>query len=368
MKRRLFVMSFMLMASAVAFCATGWAETAKKGQNPAPAKAAASAKAAQGKTLQAAHDKIVAAAKQEGKLEWWDTTDPEASRGLITDFNKVYPFIKVNHLEVSTDEAAQRMKLETAAGKCSVDIFKCSGSDQAGLEAASGMLMKWDPNADGFNVSKDAIDDNQKAFCNETRLYVIGYNTNLVKPQDAPKSWKDLLDPKWKGKVVTKMKPNAFTYFLPLWGEEKTLQYVKDFAKNKPPLEKSGSTVLQLVVAGEHPVGIVYYHQVLEMRKQGAPIAYVMAEPIPMSTSSLVIAGHAPHPNAAKLWTGWELSRAGQESRWRHYWSSVPFPEVAAKEFLADIKGKQISLLGDADEAKYDTNSLLEKYYKILKQ
>ena len=355
MKRNLWVAGFAVIIGLLVFWSPGGAQTVKK-------------EAVKGETHQAILNKLIEGAKKEGQLEWWGTTDPEAARGIIADFNKVYPFIKVNHLELSTDKASQRMKLESQVGKCRVDILKVEGSQLPNLEAAPGLLTRWDPIADGFKIAKESMDKNRKAFANESRLYVIGYNTNLVKAQEAPKAWKDLLDPKWKGKVITKLKPNVFLYFLPLWGPEKTMQFVRDFAKNKPPLEKSGSTVLQMVVAGEHPVGIVYYHQALEMKKQGAPMEYILAEPVPMSLSSLVIAGQAPHPNAAKLWVGWELSKVGQESIWRHYWSSLPFPEVGAGQFLADMKGRQISLLGPEEEVKFNTDDLLERYYKILKQ
>lgn len=360
-------MGLMSMVIVVAFCTSGWGQSGKKDKSPVPAKSASEAKEKQGKTPSGAYQKIVDGARKEGQMSWWVTTDPVAARNIIADFNKVYPFIKVNYLEIATDEAGQRMKLETAAGKCSADVFGIEFASMSRFES-EGLLMRWDPSADGFKVPKDrdAIDKNKMAFAYDARLYVIGYNTNLVKPQEAPKSWKDLLDPKWKDKIVTKMKPNAFTYFLPLWGEEKTLQYVKDFAKNKPPLQKSGSTVMQLVAAGEHPIGIVYYHQAIEMIYQGAPLAYVLAEPIPMSVSYLVIAGEAPHPNAAKLWIAWVLSKAGQESCWRNYRSSLSFPEVAASEFLSALKGKQIAILGAEAGAKFDIDSLLEKYYRIL--
>jgi iron(III) transport system substrate-binding protein len=144
---------------------------------------------------------------------------------------------------------------------------------------------------------------------------VIGYNTNMVSSQEAPKAWADLLDPTWKGNmgIVT----NADNWFIPMvkmMGEEKGLEYMKRLSVQNLQWRTGRTLVTQLVAAGEYGIGIAVYNQrVEELKSKGAPLEWVPVDPVFPEIHPLAISSHAAHPNAARLFVDFVLSREGQE-------------------------------------------------------
>ena len=146
---------------------------------------------------------------------------------------------------------------------------------------------------------------------------VVAYNTKLVSAADAPKGWKDLLDPKWKGKLVTAHPGYSgviATHVLALvhlngW------DYFKQLAQNKLMLVQSAVDPAGVVASGERQVAVnggdYYYYQ---MKKKGNPIEVVYPkEGVPLVVSPSAIASFAPHPAAARLFTDFTFSRELQQ-------------------------------------------------------
>jgi iron(III) transport system substrate-binding protein len=146
---------------------------------------------------------------------------------------------------------------------------------------------------------------------------VIAYNTKSVPAGDAPKTWKDLLDPKWNGKLVTAhpgysgVIATHVLALLHLYGWD----YFKQLAQNKPMLVQSAVDPAGVVASGERLVAVnggdYYYYQ---MKKKGNPIEIVYPkEGVPLVVSPTAIAAFAPHPNAARLFTDFSFSREIQQ-------------------------------------------------------
>jgi iron(III) transport system substrate-binding protein len=146
-------------------------------------------------------------------------------------------------------------------------------------------------------------------------LSIIAYNTGLVKAEEAPKIFADLLDPKWKGKIAVDEK--NFSWYGAMtqkWGKEKTQRYMRTLAKQDIQLRNGQTLIAQLMAAGEFSVAMVLAHRIEKMKEQGAPVEWVTTlDPVTASLHPIGIAAKAPHPNAAKLFVDFILSKDGQQ-------------------------------------------------------
>lgn len=172
-------------------------------------------------------------------------------------------------------------------------------------------------------------------------LYFLtaSYNTELVKAADAPKTYEDLLDPRWKGKLAwtndpTPNGPPGFIgVVLKSMGEEKGMAYLKKLAGQKiANLPVSQRVVLDQVIAGQYPVGLMTFnhHDAISAAK-GAPVTWVKMEPLVATMSVMAIPKNAPHPNAARLFVEFGLSPAGQQVLHDAFYLPAD-PDVPAKD------------------------------------
>ncbi|MDP9130111.1 MAG: extracellular solute-binding protein, partial [Candidatus Binatota bacterium] len=175
---------------------------------------------------------------------------------------------------------------------------------------------------------------------------VLGYNTNMVKRQDVPKTYEELLQPKWKSNMF--LDDEAYEWSAVLqkhMGRDKALQYMRALAKQDLRLMRGRTAQSQLLGAGERPIAIVLSgHTVLDMKARGAPVDQVILDPYFAQANKLMLARHAPHPHAAALFYDWALSEEGQ-SIITSFGRVVArkgvkqrFPELVEKEsFLVDV-------------------------------
>jgi iron(III) transport system substrate-binding protein len=151
--------------------------------------------------------------------------------------------------------------------------------------------------------------------------WTSAYNTNQVKEADAPKTYQDLLDPKWKGKIawtydLTPGGPPGFVHnILTTLGQEKGMEYLKKFAAQEPvTIPAAQRVVLDKVISGEYPLAVMIlnYHATISAA-QGAPVKWIKMEPLLESMSLVSIVKDSPHPNAARLFVEFMLSDDGQK-------------------------------------------------------
>jgi iron(III) transport system substrate-binding protein len=144
--------------------------------------------------------------------------------------------------------------------------------------------------------------------------YVVAYNTKLVPKQMVPRKYEDLLDPRWKGKLLIEgTKADWFAGLLQIMGQERGLKYMRDLAKQQPSPREGHELLAQLVAAGEGLMDVnIPIASVERMKERGAPIDWTAVGAAPAIMVGIGLSSQATHPNAAKLFMDFALSREGQ--------------------------------------------------------
>lgn len=279
---------------------------------------------------------LVAAATKEGHLVWYSTLIVnQITRPLALAFEKKYPGISVQYSRAPSTDVALKITTEARAGRIQADVFDGTNTilplEDAGLvqpyivESAKHYPAEFrDP----------------KGLWTTMKLYFLtaAYNTDRVKGADIPKTFDDLLNPKWAGKMAwttdpTSAGPPGFIQnILALKGQEKGMEYLKKFAAQKPVnVPASQRVVLDKVITGEFPLGLmVFNHHVAISAAKGAPVAWVKMEPVVSTANQISIVKGAPHPNAAKLFLEYVLSDEGQHQVAKAFYLPAD-PDVPAK-------------------------------------
>ena len=164
-------------------------------------------------------------------------------------------------------------------------------------------------------IDRDMVDDEGYWTAYYVNPYVLGYNTKLVNKEDVPKTYEQLLDPKWKGKKIS-IDDSAYGFLAGLiraWGKEKAVEYFKKFAAQEPVPQRGNTNRVQLTMAGEYPLIIAYAPTIQRETSKGHPMDWVPLEPVPVQVNPMMLASKAPHPNAGKLFIDFLLSKEGQK-------------------------------------------------------
>jgi iron(III) transport system substrate-binding protein len=253
---------------------------------------------------------LIEAAKKEGKLVFYTANLAEVEQEVIKAFNKRFPEIKVEMVRASGGQLITRIKTEMAAGKLIADVI--DHSDRGLIKGLEDQLMDYaPPNAADYLESSRV---SPKIWPRATLGWAIAYNPAIV--QDPPKTWGELLDPKYKGKQIgTVIAPSGGTTWTRSMFERKVLgeDYWKKFAAQDPVLYVSNAPLSDAIVRGEVSMGPLLYNIAFLKNKEGAPIeATFPPEGVPIIPFADAIPKTAQHPNAAKLFLNWCLSEEGQ--------------------------------------------------------
>jgi ABC-type Fe3+ transport system substrate-binding protein len=261
-------------------------------------------------------DPLVAEAKKEGEVVWYTTllVDP-AVRPLVAAFESKYPGVKVRFARYNSGEISLRLINEAQAGKTQADVI--DGAVAALFK--TDLLAAYRPQVSS-QYPKQFVeeDDRGTAFA----MYVAGasVNTDLVKPADQPKTFEDLLDPKWTGKIAWSANPNLdggpgfVGLVLRHMGQEKGMDYLRRLSKQKPAnVPGSSRVVLDQVIGGQYPLALVAFnHHVANSAAKGAPVKFINLEPLLGMSHVINLVSNAPHPNAGRLLIDFMLSEDGQ--------------------------------------------------------
>ena len=256
---------------------------------------------------------IVDGAKKEGRVVFYASMEAQSAQRLVAQFEKKYPFIKVDATRIGSERMATRLVAEAQGRKVQADVVNQSGFDFYGVMQKGIFEIYQSP--ERAALPPEYKDEDGLWTINSATLNVIGYNTKLVTPTSIPKSFWDLTDPRWKGQLLmdeneSKWMAGMMTYY----GEAKVIELLRKLATQEIQF-RVGHTLLQtLAAAGERSiVAVAFANGVDRLKKEGAPIDWVAADPIIGLTFGLGLVKDAPHPNAARLFINFLLSREGQE-------------------------------------------------------
>jgi iron(III) transport system substrate-binding protein len=266
----------------------------------------------------AADAALIEAAKKEGQVVWYTTLIVnQIIRPLKAAFEKKYPGITLQYTRADDLVTSAKILAEGKAGRVQADIFD-GIANMLPLKEANLVAPFAAPNAAAYPADLKDKD----GYWTAVIMYVFtpGINTTLVPKDQEPKTFQDLLDPKWKGKMAWNGSSMAGAYgfianILTTMGKDRGMEYLRALAKqNVVNVEASSRAVLDQVIAGEYAMNLMAFnhHTVISARK-GAPSGWLKLEPAPVMLDAVGLIKDAPHPNAARLLLEFLLSEEGQK-------------------------------------------------------
>jgi len=316
----------------------------------------------------AAQDARVEAAKKEGKVAWYTSLALTSAEKVAKLFEAAHAPIKVEVHRTGSQRVLQRLMQEVQANIKNADVVHTSDAGHFVLLKEKKLLMKYTPaGVDGFPAGfkdRDGYHYGLRATVN-----VIAYNTKAVPAAEAPKTWKDLLDAKWRDKEVTAHPGYSgviATHVLALvhlhgW------DYFKQLAQNKLMIVQSAVDPAGVVASGERPIAVNGGdYNFYQLKKKGNPVESVYPkEGVPLVVSPTAITAFAPHPNAAKLFTDFTFSRDIQQVLADSEGLYTGQPEVkypSDKPKLSELKLLQV----DAEELEKRSEEIRKRFVELF--
>ena len=302
---------------------------------------------------------MIEAAKKEGEVVFYGAMPVNVIKRITDIFEKKYG-ITVKHWRGDATEIVNRVLTEARAGR---SIFDVNLGNEAVMQALDekNMLGVFDPPA-AKGYPQQFRDPDMRMTAWRVLPYGINYNHQLVKAEEAPKTFDELLQPKWRGKFgvanpgihVTTLQ---FVLSLDKLYGPKWLKLVEGWAKQEPRIGRSLADLIQPMTTGEVPVAIGY---IKDKFQYPGPIEYVRMSKYLASVGFIAINRQAPHASAAKLFTDYFLSAEPQRvvGETGEY---VFHPEVEHK-FKKDVKDEQIVPM------KLPTNDEMESWSKKFRE
>ena len=255
---------------------------------------------------------LIKGGQAEGELAFYTAMRADELSQLTKTFNKRYPFLKLNVSRAGGRRVITRIETEYRAGKYLVDAAGGMANISYSLKSAGLIVPYYSPQR-RFFPGRDS--DKEGYFApNFIAPVVLGYNTDMIKRDEVPKTYDELLSPKWKGKMFLDDEDyDWFVVLLQHLGRDEGTKYMKKLASQDVGIRRGRILQTQLIIAGERPIGIALHaHSLLDFRRKGAPINFAILDPYFANPSEAMLLRNAPHPHAAALFLDWVLSEEGQ--------------------------------------------------------
>jgi len=256
-------------------------------------------------------DKLAAAAAKEGSIIWYESSPDEQAEKIVAAFNYRFPAVKLEHVrDTGGNSIGARIIQESQGSVRTADIATSGWSILTPLIARNlALKVDWQ----GYGIAPELVAP-PYGVSTTSVIYIIVYNTDLVKEADAPKNWLDLLNPRWDGKIGLWIRAEGEAALAAVWGEDKVADYIKKLNARHPVLEKSTFPLAQQVAAGELLVGFGIYHTAQPPLKRGAPIKVVVPDPAPVDTLFSFVPSPAKNPDGGKLVALWLATPEGAKA------------------------------------------------------
>ncbi len=262
--------------------------------------------------LAAGKEELVEGAKREGEVVLYASMNLGEANTMIAKFEERYPFLKVRLNRTGSEKLLTKVLTEGRAQKTFADVIQTVEFSMH-VFARKGVLGRYISSANSL-YPKEFKEEGYWTTV-YYHPYVLAYNTRLVSAAMLPKTYEDLLDPKWKGKMMMEgTKADWFAGMLQIMGKERGLKYMRDLSKQEPTQRVGHELLAQLVAAGEGLFDInVPSSSVDRLRNRGAPIDWTALGPVPAVMVGIGLSSQARHAHAAKLYVDFVLSQEGQK-------------------------------------------------------
>jgi iron(III) transport system substrate-binding protein len=314
---------------------------------------------AKGFTFETSHDEIVAKARKEGSLKVLSGSDPSVYPNMMESFKKKYPFLKIEMVEITGPDSAQRFVTELKAG---------SRNDFDVAHASTDFYPEYLPFAKKFDLlgmaelkvlhmPQKMIDPKNRAIAAlGSAISVVAYNKNLIPANKVPNRWDEFLKPEFKGrKFLVDMRPHPFAAYPACpqegLGLEWMLKYARGLHEQNPVWSRGHARALNAIMAGEYALhsGTHYQSVMRAMAKDPTgTLQFKIVEPVPVRLTELeLVLASAQHPYAAMLFLEHEASPEGQDIIDKQDFVGSIF--VAGSNMSKTIEGKKLCINSFAD-------------------
>ena len=309
-------------------------------------------------------------ARKEGQVVLYSAAIVnQALRPIAEAFMKKYPFVKVTYWRADTEEIIAKLSAEVRAKNVMADLVEGTGVGELAVE--SGLTVPFTTPATD-ELPEMYRDPRGNWASTRISYFGLAYNTKLVPADQVPKTYEDLLDPKWKGKLAWRINTSSGT---PLFittirltlGEDKAKDYFDKLAQQKIINFGSGSarTLVDRVIAGENPIALnIFAHHPLISKAKGAPVNTQLLGPVPSTAGTMVVPRGVHHPYAAMLLADFIISKEGQSI----FAKAEYFPvrtDIAPLETLAPVVPK-VAGVEELFVSSEKLNRLYESSQKIF--
>jgi len=253
-------------------------------------------------------ERLIGAAKREGELMLYSSLTQDDQLKLVADFRRRYG-ITVKFWRGSQAHILQRVLSETRGGRFEFDVLETNAPQIEAL-AREKLLQEMNSPYLEQELLPETVPAHGEWAADRLNLLVYAYNSNVVKLTDVPKSWQDLLDPKWRRRIgVESTNVEWFAALVKSFGEKAGLELFQRMADNGLAVRTGHTHSTGLVIAGEIPVMLgVYSHDVDRMKARSAPIDWFVLPPAVVLPSAVAVSRRAPHPGAAALFYDYMLT------------------------------------------------------------
>ncbi|HET9822228.1 MAG TPA: extracellular solute-binding protein [Burkholderiaceae bacterium] len=297
--------------------------------------------------------RLVDGARKEGPLSIYTSAQSDDMGAVVAGFEKKYG-LKVTMWRAGSEKVLQRAITEARGNRHTVDIVETNGPELESMHREKIFQAVKSPVLS--QITPQALRPHGEWVGTRLNVFVQAYNTNLVKKDEAPKTWEDLLHPRWKGRLGIEAEDQDWLAgVVGEIGEARGVKLFKDIvAANGMSVRKGHTLLTQLVVSGEIPFALtVYSYKAQQLKEKGAPIEWLSIGTPIARPNGIGVARMAPNPHSALLFFDYELGEEGQRI-------------LAGRDFVP-TNGKVESPFGKGALKYVDARMMLDEYEKWTK-
>ena len=256
--------------------------------------------------------RLLEGARKEGQVTVYTSLNTKDSGPITEAFERKYG-VKVLLWRASSEKVLQRAVTEARAGRYAFDVLETNGPEMEALAREKLLAEFHSPHFKDLPLA--AFPKHRLWVADRFNFFTIGYNTNLIKPDEVPNSYEDLLLPRFAGKVAIEAgDTDWFAAIVKYMGEAKGLAYFRKLAATSPQIRSGHTLLAELVSSGEVPItATIYNHNMERLAARGAPVKWKALTPTFARPNAIGVVPRAQHPHAALLFADFMLSPQGQQ-------------------------------------------------------